>query len=161
MPREPAGRRKQSAPTRGSSRRRRPSKTGLPNGGMAERLGSGLQIHVQRFNSASHLHYKTRGNPRKTGVFKFLGLFAVYRLFPLFSAINCFHRPPIVHRPRIVTPESLPMPPRLGGTPRPTTSSAHAAKMVSLHDAPTGRLLFQSVRLTGKAAFQAAAKVGA
>ena len=51
--------------------------------------------------------------------------------------------------------------PRLGGTPRPTNSSALAAKMAALHAAPTGRLLFQSVRLTGKADFQAVAKVGA
>ena len=34
-------------------------------GGMAERLGRGLQIRLQRFNSASHLHRK----PRTSGAF--------------------------------------------------------------------------------------------
>ena len=37
------------------------------------------------------------------------------------------------------------MPIRLGGTPRPTNSSAHAAKMAALDIAPPGKRLSQSV----------------
>ena len=37
-------------------------------GGMAERLGSGLQIRLQRFNSASHLHFSTTDELRLGGL---------------------------------------------------------------------------------------------
>ena len=57
-PREPAVRRATSVRMKSSSRRRR-NKAAFASseGGMAERLGYGLQIRLQRFNSASHLHW--------------------------------------------------------------------------------------------------------
>ena len=56
---------------------------------MAERLGSGLQIRLQRFNSASHLQSK---NPNFIGVFRFFRASRHVRrdcVLVAFIAFNC------------------------------------------------------------------------